>query len=201
MIYFYDLLSDKEKITGFINSFGVAAPIAFIFIQIFQVIFAPIPGEVTGFIGGYIFGILKSFLFSTIGLTIGSWINFSLGRFLGEKYIQKLIPKKYYERLDKIVKHEGLIVVLIFFIFPGFPKDWMCLVLGVSHIPLKIFMLFAFLGRMPGTLMLSIKGALISEKEYGLFAIVLGISIIIVLIAYRFRDNLYLWVEKANSKK
>ncbi|MBF0121497.1 MAG: TVP38/TMEM64 family protein [Desulfobacterales bacterium] len=121
-LYCYNFLSDKEKVTIFINSFGFAAPIVFISIQILQVVFAPIPGEVTGFIGGYLFGITKSFLFSTIGLTIGSWINFSLGRFLGEKYIQKLIPTHYFDRLDKIVKHEGLFIILVFFIFPGFLK-------------------------------------------------------------------------------
>ena len=64
----------------------------FMGIQILQVIFAPVPGEATGFIGGYLFGVLEGFLYSSLALAIGSWINFSIGRFLGVRYVRKMIP-------------------------------------------------------------------------------------------------------------
>ncbi len=76
-----------------------------------QVIFAPVPGEATGFIGGYLFGTFKGFFFSSIGLTIGSWLNFIIGRFLGERYIRKLIPAGPLERFDKALKRQGIFVI------------------------------------------------------------------------------------------
>ena len=91
--YFYHLLSDRDQIKIFVTSFGHGAPAIFIIIQILQVIFAPFPGEATGFIGGFLFGTAKGFLYSTIGLTLGSWINFSIGRFVGKRFVRKMIPE------------------------------------------------------------------------------------------------------------
>jgi len=120
---FYTLLADRERTAQFVATFGEGAPVVFMLIQIFQVIFAPIPGEATGFIGGYLFGAVKGFIYSSIALAIGSWINFCIGRFLGKRYIRKLIPVKYLARFDNLLRREGAILVFILFVFPGFPKD------------------------------------------------------------------------------
>jgi len=120
--YYYHLFSDRDQIKSFVSSFGPWAPVIFILIQILQVIFAPIPGEATGFIGGFLFGTAKGFLYSSIGLTVGSWINFSIGRFLGARYVRKLIPEAQLDRMDKMVRRQGTIVLFILFVIPGFPK-------------------------------------------------------------------------------
>jgi len=74
---YYYLFTNKEKIEGFINSYGngIGAPAAFIIVQILQVLFAPVPGEASGFIGGYLFGTTRGFIYSSIGLTIGARLN------------------------------------------------------------------------------------------------------------------------------
>ncbi len=196
IIQYYNFFTDREQIKVFITSFGSTAPIAFIIIQIFQVLFAPIPGEVAGFIGGYLFGVAKGFLYSTIGLTGGSLINFIIGRFLGKHYVRKLIPAKQLDMLDAIIKRQGVIVLFILFVFPGFPKDYLCLFLGLSDISFKIFFILVFIGRMPGTFMLSLQGASLCEQTYGLFFLVVGISLVCIFFAYRYREVLYGRLEK-----
>jgi uncharacterized membrane protein YdjX (TVP38/TMEM64 family) len=198
--YYYHLLSDKDRIRTFVASFGRGAPVIFILIQILQVLFAPIPGEATGLIGGFLFGTVKGFLYSSIGLTAGSWINFSIGRFFGAHYVRKLIPKAKLERMDKMVRRQGTIVLFILFIIPGFPKDYLCLFLGLSTLPLKVFLIIVGIGRMPGTLLLSLQGAFVSEHRYGLFALVMGFCLVIILFAYKYRSPLYRWLEKYNGK-
>jgi uncharacterized membrane protein YdjX (TVP38/TMEM64 family) len=200
IIYFYDLFTDREKIKTFVASFGHGAPIVFIIVQILQVLFAPFPGEATGFIGGFLFGAAKGFLYSSIGLTAGSWINFTIGRFLGKRFVRKLIPERQMDRLDKIVKRQGIIVLFILFIIPGFPKDYLCLFLGLSTLPLKIFLVLTGIGRMPGTLMLSLQGSYIFEQKYGLVAVLMGLCLIVIFLAYRYREPLYGWLEKFNEK-
>jgi len=198
---YYYLFTDKEKIEGFITSYGngIGAPVAFIIVQILQVLFAPVPGEASGFIGGYLFGITKGFIYSSIGLTIGSWINFLIGRFLGEHYVRKLIPAKQLNRFDTIIKRQGVIAVFILFVFPGFPKDALCFFLGFSAIPIKLFMILASIGRMPGTFMLSLQGSLLLEQSYEMFALILGICIVLIFIAFRYKENLYRWIERFNG--
>ena len=198
--YFYHLLSDREQIKIFVASFGHGAPAIFIIIQILQVIFAPFPGEATGFIGGFLFGTAKGFLYSSIGLTLGSWINFSIGRFVGKRFVRKMIPEPQLDRLDKIIKHQGVIVLFILFIIPGFPKDYLCLFLGLSTIPVKIFLILTGIGRMPGTLMLSLQGSYFFEQKYALFAAIMVLCLIVVFLAYKYREPLYQWLEKFNGK-
>jgi uncharacterized membrane protein YdjX (TVP38/TMEM64 family) len=199
-VYYYHLLSDRDKIETFVASFGRGAPVIFILVQILQVIFAPIPGEATGFIGGFLFGTLKGFIYSSIGLTAGSWINFSIGRFLGARYVRKLIPEAKLDRMDKMVKRQGTIVLFILFIIPGFPKDYLCLFLGLSAMPLNVFLVIVGIGRMPGTLLLSLQGAYVFEHRYGWFALTMGCCLIISLFAYKYRQPLYRWLEKYNGK-
>ena len=198
--YIYHLLSDRDRVRDFIASFGWGAPLVFMGIQILQVIFAPVPGEATGFIGGYLFGVIKGFLCSSAALAVGSWINFSIGRFFGVRFVRKMIPAAKFEKFDSMLKRQGIIVLFLLFVFPGFPKDYLCLFLGLSTLPLKVFILLATVGRMPGTFLLSLQGAYLYEENYLFLGIAAGACAILVGIIYRFRESLYLWVERFNSK-
>lgn len=197
----YRFLTDRDQVKDFIVLSGSLAPVVFILFQILQVIFAPVPGEATGFIGGYIFGAWEGFVYSSIGLTIGSYINFGIGRFFGWRYIRKAIPGKHLERFDRFIKHQGIIVVFLLFLFPGFPKDYLCLFLGMSKIPTKVFIILAAVGRMPGTLLLSLQGEYLFEKNYGLLALVAGICLIIVLVMFFYRETIYVWMDRFNNQK
>lgn len=197
---YYFLFTDREAVKRFVTSFGVAAPLVFMTIQILQVIFAPIPGEMTGFIGGYLFGAGKGFLLSTLALTAGSALNFYIGRFLGRRYLRKWIPEDTLARFDRVLKHQGVIVSFILFIIPGFPKDYLCLFLGFSPIPFKIFLVLAGVGRMPGTLLLSLQGAFVFRQNYGLFALILGACLLAAFLGYRYRETVYEWVENQNNR-
>jgi uncharacterized membrane protein YdjX (TVP38/TMEM64 family) len=196
----YDFLTDREAIKAYILSWGMAAPVVFTGIQIFQVVLAPIPGEATGFIGGYLFGALNGFLYSSIGLAAGSLINFGIGRVLGKRFVRKLIPASQIRQLDRLVHRQGAIVLFICFLFPGFPKDYLCLFLGISDIPFKLFFVMATFGRMPGTLALSVQGASLYRQQYVLLAVIMTICIVSAWLSYRYKDDLYRWIDKMNGK-
>jgi uncharacterized membrane protein YdjX (TVP38/TMEM64 family) len=197
----FGLITDREWIRATIQSYGWAAPLVFIGIQIAQVIAAPVPGEATGFIGGYLFGSLQGFIYSSIGLTIGSLINFGIGRFLGERFVRRLVPEEKFKRIDRLVNRQGVIVVFFMFVIPGFPKDYLSLALGLTTLPLKVFAILACIGRMPGTLLLSFQGASLYDQNYALLAIVAGVCLALVLLAYRYREALYRRVEGMNTPR
>ena len=198
LMNFYELLVQRDTFADYVASYGAAAPIAFMAIQVLQVIFAPIPGEATGVIGGFLFGAFKGCVYSTIALTVGSWINFCIGRFLGKRWVRKFIPDHRLSRFDHVIRHQGILVVFILFLIPGFPKDYLCLFIGVSTMPMRVFLILAGIGRIPGTLMLSLQGALVFEKNYFIFCIVVVINLLLVFYAYRYRESLYRRIEKIN---
>jgi len=195
---FWAVLSDREETARFVEAFGEGAPIVFMLFQVLQVIFAPVPGEATGFIGGYLFGVARGFVYSSIALTIGSWINFYIGRFIGKRYIRKLVPERHLVRFDRLISQKGVMLLFILFIIPGFPKDYLCLFLGLSALPFKVFILMAAIGRMPGTFILSLQGAMLFEENYLLLAFALLISALVAYLGYRYREPLNRWVEKQN---
>lgn len=200
LVELYHILTDREGIKAFIHSWGAAAPLVFIGMQIAQVMFAPVPGELSGFVGGYLFGATFGFIYSSVGLAAGSAINFWIGRLLGDRFIRKLVPKAQLERFDTFISHQGIVVLLFLFMFPGFPKDYLCLLLGVTILPFKIFILLAGFGRMPGTLMLSLQGEFLFAQQYSVFGGILLVSLVVVVFAVKYRKVLYDWAERVNKR-
>ena len=138
---------------------GVWAPLVFIGIQALQVIVAPIPGEVTGFFGGFVFGQWVGLAYSMVGLSLGSFLAFAVGRWLGTAFVQRLVSPAVWHRLGFVVEAEGAIVCFILYLIPGFPKDVLCYLFGLSPMPFWVFALTSTTGRLPGTWVLSAQGA------------------------------------------
>ncbi|MDH5768474.1 MAG: TVP38/TMEM64 family protein, partial [Nitrospirota bacterium] len=177
--------------------------ISFILIQTFQVVAAPIPGEVTGLAGGYLYGPLLGIIFSTIGLTLGSLLAFSLSRYLGKPFVEKVVKKELLERFDYILKlrHQGFLVLMLFLI-PGFPKDYLSYILGLGPMSTKEFMIISTVGRFSGTALLTFGGSFIHKQQYREFFLLIGIAILIVLIAMAYRDKIEKLLQKlARSNK
>ena len=196
----YDFLSSKEKIRTWLISFGSAAPLVFIFIQGLQVVLAPIPGEATGFLGGYLFGIAKGFFYSTIGLTIGSTIAFLLGRWLEIHFVEKIVTKETLGKFDFIIERQGALLAFLFFLIPGFPKDYLCFILGLSQMPLRVFLIINTIGRMPGTFLLTLQGANVYKGHYVSFFILLGIFLLAGLLMLLYKETLYRWLRSWGKK-
>ncbi len=200
LLQYWQTLTDRNQLKQLLAAYGNAAPLVFILIQILQVLLAPVPGEISGFIGGYLFGTLRGFLYSTIGLTIGSWINLGIGRIMGRRFIRRRIPPHHLERFDALLRRKGLILVLLLFIIPGFPKDYFCLFLGMSRIPIRILVVISAIGRMPGTLMLSLQGAALYERMYEELAVIFLICTALLLLVYRYKETFYRWTDRLSEK-
>jgi len=197
---FWYLVTDQNQLKQHLSNYGRAAPLMFVLLQILQVILAPVPGEISGFIGGYLFGTLWGFLYSSLGLAVGSWINLGVGRLLGDRFIRNWIPPHLLERFDAQLRHRGLMIVLLLFVFPGFPKDYLCLFLGITQLPIRLLVIISAFGRMPGTLMLSLQGAALFDRMYGALALIILISFALLLLANRYKERLLKWADRLNER-
>jgi uncharacterized membrane protein YdjX (TVP38/TMEM64 family) len=196
----FRLLSDHRAVERWVAQWGWAAPVIFILLQVLQVLLAPFPGEATGLIGGYLFGAGLGFCYSSLGLSIGSWLSFAVGRYLGNHFVRRWIPQVALAHFDGLIRHQGIVAVTAMFLMPGFPKDYLCLFLGVSTLPMRAFLALSTLGRMPGTLLLSVQGAALSQQMYALLAAVLFVCLALLALTYRYREALYRWIERLNHQ-
>ncbi len=193
-------VSDRERIQAWLKAAGPWGPFWFILLQTLQVLFAPIPGEATGFLGGFLFGVPLGFLYSTIGLTLGSILAFLAGHWLEERYVVKIVSPETMRRFDFFMDHQGALVAFFLFLFPGFPKDYLCFILGLSPMSFRLFLILVIIGRIPGTLMLTLQGAKVYEGEYLMFAIILGFCLVVGGLMYRYRETLYDWIRRIEER-
>lgn len=188
-----------KEMRRFLKKTGPFAPLVFVTLQALQVVLAPIPGEATGLLGGLVFGTTLGFLYSSIGLTIGSAFAYGLGRWLGLPLVRRLVSGEVYHKFDFLARTGAEIVTFILFLIPGFPKDFLCFMLGLSPMPFAVFLVITAFGRMPGTWFLSIQGAKIGEAHYWEFLIFLAIATVTVVFAYNYRERIYRWMHRRHE--
>jgi uncharacterized membrane protein YdjX (TVP38/TMEM64 family) len=193
--------SSRTRVSAFVGSFGPFAPLAFMGIQFLQVLFAPIPGELTGFIGGYLFGTGAGFIYSTIGLTLGSWVAFLIARRLGFSFVRRFVAKEIMDKFDYLMEHQGAFFSFFFFIIPGLPKDYFCYLLGLSPMHVLTFLVVSTIGRIPGTLLLSMQGEAVRSEDYRAFFVVLGLGLLALVFALIYRDRIDSWLRIDKNKK
>jgi uncharacterized membrane protein YdjX (TVP38/TMEM64 family) len=191
----WHFFSSKERLNDFIASFGPYSPLAFIGLQILQILMAPIPGEFTGFIGGYLFGIGLGFIYSSIGLTLGSLSAFLISRRLGLPFVRRFVGQEIMDKFDYLMEHKGAFFSFVFFLIPGMPKDYFCYLLGLSPMHLLTFFVISSVGRIPGTLLLTMQGQAIRSENYRAFFVVLGLALLFLVIALISRDRIESWLK------
>jgi uncharacterized membrane protein YdjX (TVP38/TMEM64 family) len=187
LVFHYDLYTffiHKEKIIHFLMSFGPFSVLMFVCLQVLQVVVAFIPGEVTGFIGGYLYGPVLGTIYSMIGLAIGSWLAFVLSGAFGMPFIERFVNPQIIRRYDFFMEHQGMFISFLLFFIPGFPKDALCYILGLSHMKTTTFLVISLTGRLLGTVLLSLQGSYVRKDQDLGFFIILAITGLIFLVGY-----------------
>jgi uncharacterized membrane protein YdjX (TVP38/TMEM64 family) len=80
--------------------------------------------------------------------------------------VERLVRPEIWRRLGFIVEAEGAILCFVLYLIPGFPKDLLCYLFGLSPMPFWVFALASTLGRLPGTWVLSAQGAKTASGQY-----------------------------------
>lgn len=184
------LYRDKQFLKEIVASWGWLAPVVFVVIQALQVVLSPIPGEITGPVGGALFGTWWGLLYSTIGLTTGTLLCFGIGRKWGEPFVRPWLSEHNWNRLNFIVEAEGAILCFVLYVIPGFPKDIISYLFGISPLPFWLFAVVSTLGRLPGTWISSYFGANVAEQQYIYALVFLAVVVALILPLYYYRHRI-----------
>lgn len=199
------LFQDRHQLKVVLRSYGPYSPLVFILLQIIQVVVAPIPGEAIEFLGGYVFGVWAGMVYSLIGLILGSGLAFGIAKIFEMQAIERFILPELRKKFDYLIGHQGVILSFFLFLIPGFPKDTLCYILGLTPMHWGIFLIISTIGRIPGTLMATLQGAKAFDQQYVTLLILLGISVLIILVFYIYHENIHQWIKKrskaGNQKK
>ena len=198
---FEGIYSSSDKLSKFLQRLGPYSPAVFVLLQVLQVIAAPFPGELTGVAGGFVYGKMIGFVLSTVGLSLGSWVAFELASILGRPFVERFVRVEVLQKFNFLTTRTGTLICFILFLFPGFPKDYLCYVLGLSRMRLSTFLLVSVLGRLPGTYLLTVQGATIRNEQYHTFLLITVASLGVLIVAYVYRNQLYDWLKHRHEAK
>jgi uncharacterized membrane protein YdjX (TVP38/TMEM64 family) len=89
-----------------------------------------------------------------------------------------------------------VILSFLLFLIPGFPKDALCYILGLTPMHLGIFLVISTIGRIPGTLMACLQGGKAFDHQYLAMLILFGISALVIMVFYIYHDEIHHLIKK-----
>ncbi|MDR1704540.1 MAG: VTT domain-containing protein [Clostridiales bacterium] len=192
-----------ENMKDMIQSYGSAGIIIFILMHALQVVVAAIPAAAVQFVGGVIYGTVWGVLMSELGILAGSLISFHISRIFGKRIVSLFVKVETLEKIEsKVAGSASSLVLLGLFIMPGFPKDFLPWVFGLTKFNTVRFHIISAVGRLPAMLVATYMGAHIIEGDPTMLIVVTAVSIIIFALLYIFRNKLFSLIgRKTNAKR
>lgn len=161
------LCNDSEKLSLYIESFGMWGAFVLLAIQILQIVVAIIPGEFTEFASGTLYGTFFGSLICLTGIFIGELIIFILVKWFGNRFAQKMTKEKEFKKL-KFLNDEKKLEYTIFLLFfiPGTPKDALTYFVPMTKIDMKRFLILSTIARIPTVVSSAYAGSTFAEGNF-----------------------------------
>ncbi len=153
------LLGDQEALRVLVGRAGLLGPLVLALLQFLQMLVAFVPGHVLTVAGGYLYGFPLGLALNLVLLVCIAQLLFLLARRAGRPLAVRLASPALLERLDGLIEREGFPILLVTYMLPFMPGDAMNLVAGLSSISAQRFLAASILGRLPGTILLTLVGA------------------------------------------
>ena len=112
-----------------------------------------------------------------------------------------MVNPQIVQKYDDFMEHRGKLITFILFLIPGFPKDALSYIVGLSHMKTTNFLAISTLGRLLGTFMLSVSGHCARNNQPIAMTVILVSSALVVLLAYYYHDELLVFVRKHRHYK
>ena len=155
---FFEAAGTPQSMEAYINRFSPYSQIIFFLLQVATVILAPIPSNLTAAAGGLLFGTIPAFLLTYGAVFCGSAIVFLLARAVGQKQVEGFVSRKVSDRYLELIRAKRDTFLTLALLFPFFPDDLLCILAGVTDIPLGRYLLIVALARPWGILVASAVG-------------------------------------------
>ena len=181
----------QEGLRDYIRSFGAAAWLVFLLLQVLQVFVALIPGELLESAAGFVFGPVFGTLLCYAGIVIASSLVFWLTRKFGVKLVEVFISREKINQLRFLntEKKRDFLIFMAFFI-PGTPKDLLTYFVGLTEIRFGAFLAISLVARIPSVVTSTFGGHLLGEGEYLWAVIVYAATALISLFGMMLYNKL-----------
>ena len=160
-------------------------------LQLLQVIVAFIPGEVVQVAAGLMYGPALGALIIVVGAALSSAIVYIMVHKLGAPFVQKMVPEKYMNQIQKFEESNKFeVIVFILFFLPGMPKDAFTYLLPLTRMKLAPFLIITTLARTPGIVASTYATAGFVNGNIVEAVIIVAVVVIIALVGIIFQKQI-----------
>ena len=187
-----------------INKWGGYSYFAFGLIQFLQVTFIPLPAVLTTTAGVWIFGPWTAMWISYIAVMSGSIAAFYLGRWLGRKLVIWIAgDEKEVNKWEEKIK-KGKYTYFLMMLFPFFPDDVLCYIVGTTKMTFKFFLTTNLIARFfsIGLTCLTVSGEIVPYSGWGIPVWIVSIVLMIglIFVSFKYEAKIEHFVETLGEK-
>ena len=187
-------LNSVEDLREMIAATGIWGGLVYFLMQMMTVIVAPIPSNVTMMAGALALGFWKAMVLGVLAVLTGSVIVFLAARRLGRRAVQRIVDNSVLEKYLPVIEEKQDTFLFLTLLFPFFPDDAICILAGLTSIPLWRFVCIMALTRPWGLVF----AALLGSGAFTMPAwawVALGVPMIVVFVlAMRYGDRIENWL-------
>ena len=202
-----DKIDSAEKLKEIILQSGGYGYVIFFLIQFVQVSFLPIPAMVTTVAGTLVFGPWITSLISIVAVILASLFSFFLGKKLGRRAVVWIAGEKETKKWEEKLAR-GKYVFFLMMLFPLFPDDILCLVVGATGMSYKFFLITNIITRPIGIITTCFLGSghLIPFSGWGIpvWIVLIIVGAILFYLSFKFQpqiENFVLSLAEKITKK
>jgi len=141
-----------DELRALVQGWGHWAPLGIIGFQVLQIVVAPLPGNVVSFATGYALGFWPGIVWVMVGVVVGAAIDFMLARLLGRRLMRYLVKPDRLARLDETIVRRGTFYIFLLLLIPNPVGDLAYYLGGLTPLPLPLFLVLVFIGKLPSNL-------------------------------------------------
>ncbi len=146
----YVSLDGLDRLRGWIDGFGAAAPLVFVAIYVVATV-TFLPGTPLSLLAGLVFGPVFGTLWAVVGATIGATLAFLVSRYAARGLVEGWTAKDgRVRRLDEGVERQGWRMLLVTRLVPIFPFNLQNYAYGLTKIGLPTYVLLTAVCIIPG---------------------------------------------------
>ena len=190
---FFASLGSLENMRAYIDRFSPYSHLFYFIIQLLSVIVAPIPSNITALAGALLFGAWPAFLLTWGAVTLGSVLVFWLARALGQPFVDRFVGEKVSAKYMDLIRRKRDVFLFLAFLFPFFPDDLLCILAGLTDIPMGRFLMITLLTRPWGLLVSCMVGGSVVSIPVPVMVLIGVVGIILFLVCMKYGDR---WEQK-----
>lgn len=182
----FERINSVDELREVISGAGAWAGVVYFFLQMMTVIVAPIPSNISMMAGALALGFWPAMILGVLAVIAGSVIVFLAARALGRNAVQRFLDKGVMEKYLPIIEEKQDMFLFLTMLFPFFPDDALCMLAGLTKIPLGRFVAIMALARPWGLIVAALLGSGSLSLPVWAWAVIGGAGLLIFVFAMKY---------------